>query len=56
MGKKSPEKSRKKLGFANDEFDDFRSAAEDSDDVNYNPSGAGKKKKPAVPQKSAKDK
>lgn len=38
----------KKSGWKNDEFDDFRSAGEDSEDVNYNPT-APKKNKPKGP-------
>lgn len=35
-----------KLKWANDEFDDFRSAGEDSEDANYKPVGNNSKPKP----------
>ena len=36
-------KGQKKLTFKNDEFDDYRSAGEDSDDCTYRPNALGKK-------------
>jgi len=38
-----PKQLKKKLTFKNDEFDDFRSANEDSDDCNYKPTGTPQK-------------
>ena len=36
-----PKGIKKKLTFKNDEFDDFHSANEDSDDYNYKPNNQG---------------
>ena len=43
MPKQVKKDTKKKLTFKNDEFDDFKSAGEDSDDANYRPVGTPSK-------------